>query len=72
MSRTIHKLAGGRCVLSEENVGWLPGSFADEKAAQLAITFPRAILQALQDKLNEREPDPERRYITVEMLEPIP
>jgi len=47
---------------------WRPGCYNSERAARYAFRFPDGALRRLQDQVNEREPDHERRVITFEML----
>jgi hypothetical protein len=56
----IHKVDDGY-VISSHQV-WLPGSYADERAAKYAFRFPDEELQKLQNEIA-----PER--ITFEMLQ---
>jgi hypothetical protein len=62
----IHPLEHGYAISSHEV--WLPGSYATEQAAKYAFRFDNAILQRLQDEVNNREPDISKRVITFEML----
>lgn len=58
-------------VISSRQV-WLPGSYADKRAANYAFRFPDEVLQRLQDEVNAKESDPNRRVITYEILKTIP
>jgi hypothetical protein len=61
----IHKQADGVCLISSHDY-WLPGNYADEKAARYALSFPDATLARLQDEINHHERG--NRPITTEDL----
>lgn len=65
--RKIYVHHDNRCSISERDV-WLPGTYADVETAKVAFEFGNAELQALQDAVNEREPDYSKRYLTLETL----
>jgi len=48
---------------------WLPGCYDSERAAKYAFKFSEEDLQALQNEVNAKEPDFEKRVITFEMLQ---
>lgn len=50
---------------------WLPGCYDSERAARYAFRFPDAALRRLQDRVNDAEPDHERRVISFEMLQEL-
>lgn len=50
---------------------WRPGCYDSERAARYAFRFPDEALRSLQDQVNEREPDHEKRVITFEMLQEL-
>lgn len=50
---------------------WRPGCYNSERAARYAFRFPDAALRRLQDRVNDAEPDHERRVISFEMLQAL-
>lgn len=67
---TIFKGNFGNFVVSSGGV-WLPGVYEDERAANYAYRFSSEDLHKLQDEVNEKEPDHEKRFITFEMLQKL-
>jgi len=57
----IQQVNGGYVISSRHQ--WLPGQYADERAARYAFKFDYAVLQSLQDKVNPGG------IITFEMLQ---
>jgi hypothetical protein len=47
---------------------WIPGVYADEATARAAFDFDDWELLGIQNRLNDSEPDPAKRVITMEML----
>lgn len=48
---------------------WMPGIYEDERTAWYAFEFGDEVLADLQDLVNAKEPDVEKRLITYAMLE---
>lgn len=59
----IHTFEDGTCVISSHHV-WLPGSYADVRAARYAFRFSDAVLSRLRDRVNRVD----KRSITFEDL----
>lgn len=62
----IHEVHGA-FLISAYQV-WRPGAYATKKAARMAQRRPDEVLQALQDKANQKGPRLEDRCITEEDL----
>jgi hypothetical protein len=65
----IHKV-GNAFVISSRQMA-IPGCYDTERTAKYAFRFPNAELQRIQDKVNDSEPDHEKRVISFEMLQKL-
>jgi hypothetical protein len=70
MIRELQGKYGPIYVISSDQVA-IPGCYDSERAAKYAFRFPNSALQRLQDKVNDAEPDHEKRVITFEMLQEL-
>lgn len=61
---------GNAYAISKDQVA-IPGCYDSERAAKYAFRFSNKELQTLQDEVNDREPDYEKRVITFEMLQAL-
>jgi len=67
----IYKHDDGTCTISADRV-WRPGVFESEKAARMGQRLLDEEIQELQDEVNARESDPEKRFITEAMIRAKP
>ena len=66
--QAVIQVQGHECWLASSSQSCIPGSYATEEAAIYAFQLPDAELARLQDEVNAREEDPEKRVITLGML----
>lgn len=66
----IYRHTDGRFTVAEKGV-WIPGVYDTEEAARYAVGLSDAVLQALQQAMNEREADFAKRYLTLDMLKEV-
>jgi hypothetical protein len=66
----IFKHGDGQYVIGSGGL-WLPGVYEDERTAKYAFRFPNADLRQLQDRVNAKERDEEKRVITFVMLQEL-
>lgn len=66
----ITKVSEGHYVISSDQVA-IPGVYASTRAAIYAYRFGDTDLQVLQDEINGRESDFEKRVITFENLQDL-
>lgn len=64
----IYEGKDGRCSIASNHT-WLPGVYADRRAANYAFRFHVSVLAQLQDKVNAEHADYSKRVITFEMLQ---
>jgi len=57
-------------VIADEG-GWLPGSYDSREAAEYAFGFPYTTLYRLQEEINSKELDLNKRVITMDDLKNI-
>lgn len=61
----------GNAFLASSSQMAIPGCYESERAAKYAFRFPNEVLQSLQNEINEKEPDYEKRVISFEMLQNV-
>lgn len=62
--RLWYNKTSGSYSISENEV-WIPGSYADRETALAAFEYDDLVLLAAQNAVNEREPDFDKRVITM-------
>jgi hypothetical protein len=70
--RAVVQVTGTNCWLASSNQSSIPGCYASREAAIYAFSLPDEELLRLQALVNERETDPNKRVITLAMLNGLP